>query len=137
MEIPMDKIKKFFDKHDQYAKHSGIELLEVKKGYAKSKMDIHKHHLNGANTFHGGAIFTLADFTFAAASNSHGRFAMSINASISYIKAVSEGVLFAEAREVALNYKLATYLVEITNEKKDVIAMFQGTVYRKEGKLPV
>ncbi len=48
-------------------------------------MKIENHHLNGAKTVHGGAIFTLADFALAVASNSHGSLAMAINASISYL----------------------------------------------------
>jgi len=34
------------------------------------------------------------------------------------------------------NHKLATYQINITNEKEDLIAVFQGTVYRKKDKLP-
>ena len=34
----------------------------------------------------GGAIFTLADFTFAAASNAHGIVAVGINVNITYLK---------------------------------------------------
>ncbi len=131
----MKKIKEFFQKKDQFAKHVGIELVEAAKGKAKVRLKIKEHHLNGVNLVHGGAIFSLADFAFAVASNSHGTMALGINANISYVKSAEDGILTAEAIEVAKNSKLATYQINITNEKDELIAVFQGTVYRKKNLL--
>ena len=94
-------------------------------------MKIEPYHFNGAKTVHGGAIFTLADFAFAVASNSHGTLAMGINTSVSFVKAATKGTLYAEAREQTLNPKLASYSVHITNDDNDIVAIFQGMVYRK------
>ena len=58
----MEEIKQFFSSEDLFARHSGIELLEVGPGWAKAGMKIEPYHFNGAKTVHGGAIFTLADF---------------------------------------------------------------------------
>lgn len=132
----MENLRQFF-KNDKFAEYVGIQLLEVDKGYAKAKLELAKHHLNGIDIAHGAAIFSLADLAFAAASNSHGNAAVAINVSISYLKAVTEGILFAEAKEVSLKPKLATYTVQITDEQDDIIAIFQGTVYRKKDKLNV
>ncbi|NIA20333.1 MAG: hotdog fold thioesterase [Xanthomonadaceae bacterium] len=128
----MKNIKEFFQKRDQFAKYVGLELLEAAEGKAKVRLKIKEHHLNGVNLVHGGAIFSLADFAFAVASNSHGTLALGINANISYVKASFGGILIANAIEVARNSKLATYQINITNEKGDLIAIFQGTVYRKK-----
>ncbi len=131
----MEVVKNFF-KNDRFADYVGIELLEVSKGRAKAKMKIKEHHLNGVNIAHGGAIFSLADLAFAVASNSHRTVAVSINVSISYLKASAVGdTLIAEANEVSLNPKLATYEVRVTDEANDHIAIFLGTVYRKKEKI--
>ena len=131
----MKAIRNFF-KNDRFADHVGIELLEVSEGRARAKMEIKDHHLNGVNIAHGGAIFSLADLAFAVASNSHQTVALSINVSISYVKASVAGeTLFAEANEVSLNPKLATYEVRVTDETNDIIAIFLGTVYRKKDKI--
>ena len=127
----MEDVKNFFKK-DTFAEYVGIELQEVSKGRARARLKIRKEHLNIVNIVHGGAIFALADFAFAVASNSHGTVALAINASISFLKAVHDGVLFADAKEVSRNSKLATYQIEITDEDKELIAVFQGTVYRKK-----
>jgi acyl-CoA thioesterase len=98
-------------------------------------MKIQSHHLNSAGTVHGGALFSLADAVFSIASNSHGTLAMAINVSISYFKAVRRGTLHATAEEVSLNPKLATYVIKIEDEEMQLIALFQGTVYRKKDRL--
>ncbi|MBW2592404.1 MAG: PaaI family thioesterase [Deltaproteobacteria bacterium] len=79
-------------------------------------LKIRQEHLNGLDLVHGGA-------------------ALGISATISYLKAARGGVLTAGAIEVAKNHKLATYQINITDEKEDLIAVFQGTVYRRKDKI--
>ena len=126
----MEDLKKYFER-DRFAKLCGIELLTVSPGHATARMTVHPHHLNALGIVQGGAIFTLADLAFAAASNAHGKAAVAINVSITYLKAVSGGTVHAEARELGINPKLGTYTVDITDDNKTLIAVFQGLVYRK------
>lgn len=130
----MDEVKRFVE-HDRFAKHLGVEMVEYGQGKAKGRMIIRDCHLNSAGTVHGGAVFSLADAVFSAASNSHGTLAMAINVSISFFKAATNGLLTASAEEVSFNPKLATYLITVTDEKENVIALFQGTVYRKKERI--
>jgi len=131
LEVNMQAIREFF-KNDRFAAHSGIELVEIAEGRAKARMPIRDCHRNGVGTVHGGAIFTLADLVFAAASNSYGTVAVAINASIWFVKAAKDGVLCAEAREVSSNPKLAVYAIEVTDDAGDLVAKFEGMVYRKK-----
>ena len=135
--MPMEAVRAFFKK-DQFAAHSGIRLVSVAAGEAVAEMSVEPYHCNGVGIAHGGAIFTLADFAFAAASNSHGTVAVAITASISFLKAVESGaVLRAAAREVACGGRVGTYSIEVTSRQGDRVALFQGTVYRKNEPLPV
>jgi acyl-CoA thioesterase len=122
--------------NDRFSKLANIKLLTVAPGGATAKMTLRPHHLNGLKTVHGGAIFTLADFTFAAACNSHGTVAVALNAGITFMKAATTGTLWAEAREVAKNFKVGSYVVEIKDDEGDLIATFQGLAYRKKDPLP-
>jgi acyl-CoA thioesterase len=106
----MKAIKEFF-KGDRFAARNNIELLEVGNGNARAKMTLHSHHLNGLGTVHGGAIFTLADFAFAAACNSHGTVSVALNVSITFMKAATTGTLWADAREVSKNFKVGSYAI--------------------------
>lgn len=128
----MQVLEQFFSTGDRFARHSGIELVEVGPGRAKARMKIEPFHFNIAGTVHGGAIFTLADFAFAVASNSHGTLAMGINTTVSFVKAALAGTLYADAMELSRNAKLATYSVLITDDAGDTVAIFQGMVYRKK-----
>jgi acyl-CoA thioesterase len=127
----MEDLKKFFKK-DKFAAHTGIELLEVSPGYAKARMEIEEKHLNALKAVQGGALFTLADLAFAAASNAYGIAAVGINSNISFVKAATKGTLTAEAKENSINPKIATYTVNITDDAGDLVAIFQGMVYRKK-----
>jgi len=119
---------------DQFARHNGIEMVDVSPGFARVKMNIQPYHLNGVGIVHGGAIFTLADFAFAVAANSHEQIAVAINITIAYIKAVTEGSLFAEARELSINPKLGVYQVDVCTSDNELVASFQGMAYRKKSK---
>jgi len=54
-----------------------------------------------------------------------------------YLKAAAGGILTAEAQEVSRNRKIATYSIRITDDSGDLVASFQGMVYRKKDKFPV
>lgn len=127
----MSLLEKHFRK-DALAKNLGMKLVEVSEGYAKAEMPVTPKLYNAIGTLHGGATFALADFVFAAASNSYGTVAVAINASISFTKAVKDGVITAEAREISLSPKIATYEVTVTDAEGATVALFTGTVYRKK-----
>ena len=119
-----------------FALLAGVELLETGNGYAKARMLIKPEHLNGGGVCQGGAIFTLADLAFAAATNSHARLTLSITSNINFFKAESKGYLYAEAKEAFSHKRLANCEVRITNEAEELIATFNGTGYRKDTELP-
>jgi acyl-CoA thioesterase len=125
------RLKRFFNSRDRLCRHLGIQVTEIGDGTAVTSMTVAEHHLNGANIVQGGAIFTLADLAFGAASNSHGTLSLGVNASISFIKAGLGGVITAHARELVAAGPLATYAVEVKNGDGETIAAFQGTAYRK------
>lgn len=122
---------------DPFAQYLGIEKVEVVEGKARARLTIQKYHLNSLGTLHGGTIFALADIVLGAASNSQGRVAVAIHATISYIKAISEGVLIAETEELSRDAVLGLYNVRVTSDTGDLIAMFQGRVYLKQSRTEV
>ncbi|MDR2057026.1 MAG: PaaI family thioesterase [Dysgonamonadaceae bacterium] len=135
MEIKPMTIREFF-KNDRYAAFSGVELLDVAPGKARAKMEIKEMHLNAGNIVQGGAIFTLADLTFAAAVNAYGNLSISTETSIRYFKGVGNGTLWAEAKVIHLHRKLATFEVRVVNQDEELIALFTATAYRKNTLLP-
>jgi acyl-CoA thioesterase len=127
----MQELQEFFEKNDRFAKLLGFEIEELGLGFAKVKTTIKEEHLNGADVVHGGFLFSLADFAFALASNSHNNLSLAISANISFQKAKPSGKLYAYAKELSDGKKIATYEVKIRDEEDSLIASFTGTVYRK------
>jgi acyl-CoA thioesterase len=121
---------------DHFAALTGVEIVEAGKGYCKAYLKIENKHLNAANVVQGGAIFTLADLAFAVASNSHGQLALAINVNISFLRATSSGTLYATATEVAEPHRLGAYDVLVSDENGEIVARFNGMVYRKKQQLP-
>ena len=119
-------------KNDRFAQLLGIEIVEASPGYALVEMKIEDKHKNGINIVQGGAIFTLADYAFAIASNADGSTTVGINASISYFKAPSGTYIRAEAREESKSKKISGYKVEIKDEDGTLIASFSGLGYMKK-----
>jgi len=122
---------------DRFVQHVGVVIEKVEPGYALGKLEIKDYHLNGADMIQGGAIFTLADFTFAAAANASGQVTVSLNANISFYKASQGKVLYAEAKEVSATKRTTNYVVEIFNENKELIALLTATGFRKNQTIEV
>lgn len=119
-------------RQDAFAQHLGIELVELEPGRAEVRMAIGDEHRNSVGMAHGGVIFTLADYAFAAASNSHGTVAVAVNVSIAYLQPPSGGTLEAEATEVSRSRRLGTYDVTVHDGEGSIVAVFRGMAYRKD-----
>jgi len=121
---------------DPFGKFMGITPLKIEGGYSLMAMTVGEKMLNFHGLAHGGAIFTLADAAFAAASNSYGIKAVALNVNITYQTAVEAGVrLLAEAREESQGDRIRLYHIRVTTEDGRVVASFQGLVYRMLEKL--
>jgi acyl-CoA thioesterase len=129
--IPIEALQRYF-RRDRFAALVGIEVLDIAPGFARVRLPLREDLHNGLGIVHGGAIFTLADMAFAVASNSHGTAAVGVHTSISYLAALSTGTLTAEAIEVSRGRKLATYSMRVTDDAGTLVALMQGTVYRKD-----
>jgi acyl-CoA thioesterase len=127
----MEKILELFSK-DKFSNNCGVKVVEISPGYAKCSMQITENHLNGIGTLMGGAAFTLADFTFSLAANSHGIVAVSTNANISFLKKCSNGIVTAVAKEISRSHRLGVYRVSLTNDQGEQIVDFTGTCYFKD-----
>ena len=127
-------IIKFFER-DRFAHFIGIELIKVSKGYAETSLDLSEKHLNGLDVIQGGAIFTLADFAFAAATNSEGSATVGINSNITYFKAPNGNRITAVAKETSAGKKICGCDVDVLDEDGTLVAKFSGTGYRKGFKI--
>lgn len=118
---------------DPFAKRMGITCEEVRPGYSRMGMMLTPDMLNFHGIPHGGAIFTLADAAFAAASNSHGQTAVALRVTINFLAAAEPGSrLVAEAQELRKGHRSGFYQIAVRKETGDLVATCQAVVYRKQ-----
>ena len=116
---------------DAFSKWLGIDIVAVGEGFPELKLTIREEMTNGFKIAHGGITYSIADSALAFASNSHGRKSVSVETSISHTKQCLVGdVITAKAIEKSISNKIAIYEITITNQKKETVALFKGTVYR-------
>ena len=130
----LEYLKEFF-KNDLFAiKLLGAEILEAHDDYAKCSFKITRNHQNAIEIVMGGAIFTLADFTFAVATNQHEEYnTVSTTANISYLNPGRGEILYAEAIKIRDGKTVCFYDVNVYNEKNILIAKvnISGTHIKK------
>jgi len=129
-EYRLQAIEKFGE--DYYAtKVTGIEIEEADVNYAKCSLKINRNHLNAMGFVMGGAIFTLADFAFAIASNTGNPPTVSLTSQINYINATRGPLLYAEANCVKNGRSVCFYNIKVNDDKGNIIADITTTGYRK------
>jgi len=122
--------------NDRFAISNGMRLVELRPGFAKTRIQLEERHLNSIGTVHGGAIFTLADFAFGAAVKTGGKVAPAISTNLSFLRATRSGTLYAEATEISRSRKLSVCTVRVTNDAGELVALFQGTAYIRDEPFP-
>lgn len=117
--------------NDFFSQWMGVEVLDVNEGYSKIKMTIRKEMVNGFGIVHGGIPFSLADSAFAFACNNRNNLSVALDVTITFTKAVNIGdVLTAEAKEFHNGRSTGVYLITVTNQKNEQVALFKGTCFR-------
>jgi acyl-CoA thioesterase len=117
--------------HDAFSKWLGIEILEIKEGYANIKMTIREEMVNGFHVVHGGIAFSLADSAFAFACNNRNNLSLALECNISFLKQVNVGdELTAEATEIHNGKSTGVYSISVINQNNQQVALFKGTCFR-------
>ncbi|MBB5412442.1 acyl-CoA thioesterase [Paraburkholderia sp. HC6.4b] len=122
--------------NDACSRAIGLEILDVRPGYARLRMAVRDDFLNGHQICHGGLIFTLADSTFAFACNTYNINTVAAGCSIEYLRPVYGGdVLSAEAVEQTSSGRTGIYDIRVTNRAGETVAMFRGKSAQIRGHL--
>ena len=131
MKSPLE-IVQYMLNNDAYSKWLGISILEVNEGFCKLTMTVHSEMLNGHQIAHGGISYAISDSALAFAANSRGYKAVSIETSIAHISPVFEGdTLIVICSEISNGKSIARYISEVFNQNNQLVARFNGTVFKK------
>lgn len=125
----LDDAKDFF-KDDKFATMNGVKIDELDNDSCICSLELCDKHRNAYGAVMGGAIFTLADYSFAVLSNQLHRPTVGQHVDIHYLNATKGEKLFAYA-SCRKNGK-TTSVIEV-NVKDDLgkdIALFIGTGFK-------
>src|ERR671929_1746350 len=118
---------------DPLAAHLGIELEEVRPGYARASMTVGPQLLNSVGTAHGGATMALLDVVHGAVSNSHGTVAVAQDVHTEFLAPGRPGDrLVAEGTEVHRSRRTAVYRIEARAQDGRLVATALARVFRTE-----
>lgn len=123
----LEEARKFFagDKFATVA--DGAVIDEIKYKYAKCSLEIKDVHRNALGAVMGGAMYTLADFCFAVASNYKQNPTVTVVSQISYLGQPKGDKLIAESRLIKDGRKNCFYEVNVTDEGGKPVAVVSMT----------
>ena len=115
---------------DRFATENGAEIVEVDDEHALVKMTLTDHHRNAMHYVMGGAIFTLADFSFAVlASNLHKQ-QTGTDATIHFLSVPKGDVLYARATCRKNGRTTIILQSDVTDDTGRLIATMTGTAFK-------
>ena len=124
----LEEAQEIFSK-DLYATElSGAVIEEIGENYSKCSMKLTDRHKNAYGGVMGGAIYTLADFAFAVASNYDKECAtVSLVGQASFMSATNGNELFATARLLKDGKRNCFYEVTVTDDLNKPVAVVSFT----------
>lgn len=125
--MTLGEAKEYFALDRFATEATGIEIEAVEPGYARCSFQIEAKHLGAHNHVMGGAIFTLADFTFAVATNDREHLTMTISSNISYLSAAQGERLTAECHCVKDGKRLCHFQTEVYDDTGRQVALVTAT----------
>ncbi len=109
-------------------KQTGVVIEEVSPNHARCSMEIKDHHRNAYGGVMGGAIYTLADFAFAVASNFDQETAtVSMTGTASFLSSTKGSSLFAQADLLKDGRRNCFYDVKVADDTGKLIATVSFT----------
>lgn len=118
----LEQAREFFLK-DRYAMvTTGIEIDAVGERYARCSLKLDERHKNATGQVMGGALFTLADFVFAVATNFKQPVTVTTTSQISYLGVAKGDVLYGESRLLKDGKRVCFYEIVITDNLGNTVA---------------
>jgi len=125
----IEEAREYFSK-DRFATENGMTLDELDDRHAVCSLVLSARHRNAYGGVMGGAIFTLADFAFAALSNDPEKVTVAQQVSINYLNAAKGERLVAKASYRKNGRSSCVVNVDVTDDTGRDIAQFVGTGFK-------
>ena len=118
----LQQAKEFFKSEGYAIETTGIVIEHAEPQNAVCSLTVADKHKNGVGVVMGGAIYTLADFTFAVAANVGQPLTVTLEGQMTYLRPVKSGKLTAETFCEKAGEKTCSYRVDIRDQDGKYIA---------------
>lgn len=117
--------------NDRFATNAGCRIIKAESDMVICELAVSDGLLNAHGSVMGGAIFTLADFAFAVASNLGGVPSVAIESNIRFYAATKGTKLIAKCTTDKDGRRLGHYTVEVTDDLGKKIAGYTAVAFHK------
>lgn len=136
MIIDKEKMQEIIRKNG-FAQLIGMELLEVREGFAKGRIPLEDRYTNIYGGMHGGCSYALADTLAGIAASTYGSFVTTIDGKINYLLPIRDTeYVYCEAQALRQGGKVGVYEARISNDSGEVLATADFTYYRLKEMIP-
>lgn len=116
------KLLEYRNQKNHFCRKLGIQMVEIRPGYARAEKVVAEDDLNPLGFAHGGLYYTMADNACGSAAAAHGILMVTSSGNYHYFRSAKAGDhLIAEATEIKYGQTLAVYDVRITDQNHTLL----------------
>ncbi len=120
----LEEAREYFSKDLYATEMTGAVIDEIAENYARCSMKLTPNHRNANGGIMGGAIYTLADFAFAVASNfGKETHTVSVVGQVNFMSQPKGEFLYADAELIKDGKSNCFYEVTVTDDLERIIAV--------------
>lgn len=123
----IEEAREYFSNDIYATETTGIVIEECGENYAKCSLKTDRRHQNATGHVMGGAIYTLADFTFAVAANFSCFPTVTTMSNISYLASPKGDTLYSEAKLIKNGKRVCFFEIEISDNLGTAVAVVNVT----------
>ena len=118
-----------------FSRYIGMEVLEVREGYALGRIHFEDRHKNIYGGMHGGCSYALADTIGGIAALTYGYYVTTVNSSMNYLSPIKDTEnVYCEAQVIRHGKRISVFGVRVMNDEKQVLTDGCFTYYSLEKK---
>ncbi len=115
---------------NSFAKTIGLEMLELREGYAEGRIPVKEESKNPLGTMHGGCLYSLADIVSGTVATLRGNYVTTVSGEFSYLRpAADTQYVTAKAQEIRFGKNLAVYRVDLVDDAGTVLDIATFTFF--------
>lgn len=131
--MQLEQIMRKTVEENAYMQFLGIELLELREGYAFARMKCREELNNPYGILHGGSLYSLADIVAGSAGCMCGHFVTTVSGNLNFLlPAEQTEYVYCEAVQLRQGKHLSVFDVRIKDDKDRVLDSGEFTFFITE-----